>query len=419
MSASRSSLGASSSVADFWNSTTLAGASTELAEMLGEADFSDGDLYDLAVDSFDQMAMEQRRLNLRDKVSELTEPSQARLPTMPMWICNPHTARIIQAAALCSKAVYRKKTPNTPKIPGFVLEARSWIQPTMDGSGKAAALLVMQPTESRGKTTLFFSVRGSACRADWLRNLDQGLVPCPDLVNLPDSVPEVHRGFVGCARTLVPHAARELETAFRETELQGRDIEIVFTGHSAGGAVAALLFCKFLTHGCLDTHRTKPTLSCITFGAPPMLDRTIDLSLSRAFSTSTTFQPGVTLAIVNDGDPVARLDRAYAALLLAVWHRVGGGGSCAGELRGRGLPPLSLRGMGERVVLFDAEQDFDGGQDDEAESERLMASRLDHLGLERRAWANVWAHKMDQYVEWTALVGDGRYNKAEGSIEAF
>ncbi|KXH35378.1 hypothetical protein CSIM01_08953 [Colletotrichum simmondsii] len=335
-------------------------------------------------------------------------------------------ARIIQIAALCSKAVYRKDPGQVvPQLRDYAIKDRHWIEPTMNGSGKAAALFEILPTDpSSQRRALVVAVRGSASSIDWLVNLNSDLAECPDLVKLPESrlkpMPKVHRGFADCARTIAPGLVNQIKAALDEDQMQDQEIEIVFTGHSAGGAVACLLFCYLLTSKVLDLPSKKPTLSCVTFGCPPLFNTDIDARLTKLYGGSN-FLPGNMLAFPNDGDPVPRMDAAYATELARIWYLVGGG-KCppATEFENFKPPKLRLNGLGQLVVLFEKEQEGDEDDDDDRdgdeeeeedeEEEIIMACRLSHGDLEHQAWANVAAHRMNKNVKWITRIGDGSFN---------
>ncbi|KAK1995152.1 alpha/beta-hydrolase [Colletotrichum falcatum] len=383
--------------------------------------------------------MRQRTTNLRNMVSQLHK-KPARIPGTK-WRglqsdSNERTAHLVQAAALCSRAVYRDNLPHIiPELPGYTVKERHWIEPIEDGSGKAAALFEIAPANPSAQRTIIIAVRGMGL-VDWL--VDNDLATCPDLLNFHEpngaSVPKVHRGFAQCAKSLVPALLHHIKAALYECQLQGRAVEIVFTGHSSGGAIASLLFCHFLTRHVLgydtndlettrvekghkaykwhhaDARPSKPTLSCIGFGCPPMLDADISLGLIDLFPTSS-FLLGTFLSFVNDGDPIPRMDTAYAAALAGIWHRVGGS-RCAteDELPEFKPPPLSLNGLGHLVVLFVKDQEFKENHEEVDKYEKLMACHLDSRNLGLQAWANVSAHSVNQYVEWATLIGNGSFN---------
>jgi hypothetical protein len=110
-----------------------------------------------------------------------------------------------------------------------------------------------------------------------------------------------------------PVAAR-LRHLLQENRGRAR-YSLLITGHSAGGAVAALLYSHMLS----SSQTTKTELSvlsgsfkrihCITFGAPPVSL----LPLSKPDTPS--LRKSLFMSFVNEGDPVTRADKAYFASL--------------------------------------------------------------------------------------------------------
>ncbi|KAK1719590.1 hypothetical protein BDP67DRAFT_485734 [Colletotrichum lupini] len=251
MSVARHSLGASASGAGSMNSTTLAGASAAVATMLNEIeDFSDSDLF---------VWLGLVRESQNKKGPRIRETTCGRVnkvciyPEAAPQFLREDAARIIQIAALCSKAVYKKDPGHVvPQLLDYAVKDRHWIEPTRDGSGKAAALFEILPTDpSSQRKALVVAVRGSASSVDWLVNLNSDLAECSDLVKLPESrlkpTLKVHRGFAQCARTVAPGLVNQIKAALNEAQTEDQEIGVVFTGHPAGGAVACLLFCCLLT----------------------------------------------------------------------------------------------------------------------------------------------------------------------------
>ncbi|KXH51296.1 hypothetical protein CNYM01_05230 [Colletotrichum nymphaeae SA-01] len=434
MSVTRHALGASASGAESLGSTTLSGASIAVATMLSNlSELSDKALLGkfvllrvikvasplhttilmliqsasttLAIgrESLDQKAMRQRMSNLRYVVSDRFK-DKVKMPSKK-WERKQHTAFLVQVAALCSRAVYRKDPAQVvPELSGYVIKDRHWVEPTWDGSGKAAALFEIAPdTPDFHQKILVIAVRGSASTVDWLVNLNSELTESPGLVKLPDSirkpVPKVHRGFAQCATALAPGLLHQIKAALEDDDMQGQTVEIVFTGHSAGGAVACLLFCHFLTcHGHVSGSN-KPTLSCITFGCPPFINADIDSRLTDLFPGSG-FLRGSMLTFVNDGDPIPRMDSAYATELARIWNLVGGSTcppmSAIPEFK---PPKLRLSSLGEVVWLSEKDQEIRRkGNEEENEGLKVAACYLNRNDLEKHAWANVMAHDMNLYV---------------------
>ncbi len=94
---------------------------------------------------------------------------------------------------------------------------------------------------------------------------------------------------------------------------------LLITGHSAGGAVAALLY----SHMLATSPETQSELNiltgcfkrihCVTFGAPPVSLLPLERPERRELRNS------LFLSFVNEGDPVARADKAYVKSLLELY----------------------------------------------------------------------------------------------------
>lgn len=91
---------------------------------------------------------------------------------------------------------------------------------------------------------------------------------------------------------------------------------LLITGHSAGGAVAALLYSHM--HSSSKAARSELSvlagsfkrIHCVTFGSPPVS------LLPLAKPDTSRLRKSVFLAFVNEGDPVARADKAYIRSLI-------------------------------------------------------------------------------------------------------
>jgi hypothetical protein len=88
--------------------------------------------------------------------------------------------------------------------------------------------------------------------------------------------------------------------------------EILFTRHSAGGGVAALI-CAHTRNRCLEIVQSFQNIHCITFAAPPVLDPL------RAIFTDHNSPGIITLNIVNNGDIVPRAEKNYISSLLKLY----------------------------------------------------------------------------------------------------
>lgn len=101
---------------------------------------------------------------------------------------------------------------------------------------------------------------------------------------------------------------------------------LLMTGHSAGGAVANLLYSHMLSEivkselniltGCFKR------IHCVTFGTPP-------ISLLPLTKPSILrYKKSLFLSFINEGDPVPRADKAYVRSLLHLYASPAPGSGC-------------------------------------------------------------------------------------------
>ena len=102
---------------------------------------------------------------------------------------------------------------------------------------------------------------------------------------------------------------------------------LLITGHSAGGAVATLLYAHMLAEKAKSelntlTNRFK-RIHCVTFGTPP-------ISLLPLTKPPTLrHKKSLFLSFINEGDPVPRADKAYVRSLLDLYASPAPGTTCA------------------------------------------------------------------------------------------
>ncbi|KND89357.1 hypothetical protein TOPH_05964 [Tolypocladium ophioglossoides CBS 100239] len=161
--------------------------------------------------------------------------------------------------------------------------------------------------------TIVFAIRGTASFMDWAVNLRSE--PAPPIRFLDDEGNACHAGFLSVARSMVRPVARRLRQMLREDP--GRAAySLLITGHSAGGAVAALLYMHMLAvspaaeselnalTGCFKR------VHCVTFGTPPVS------LLPLTKPDRPELRKSLFLSFVNEGDPLVRADKAYVKSLL-------------------------------------------------------------------------------------------------------
>lgn len=107
---------------------------------------------------------------------------------------------------------------------------------------------------------------------------------------------------------------------------------LLITGHSAGGAVASLLYCHmFSSSPAADSELNALTgcfkrIHCVSFGAPPVS------LLPLAKPSIPLLKKSIFMSFVNEGDPVARADKSYVRSLLDLYSSPAPGRSCLSTL---------------------------------------------------------------------------------------
>ncbi|KAM0249760.1 hypothetical protein ACHAP5_002629 [Fusarium lateritium] len=121
---------------------------------------------------------------------------------------------------------------------------------------------------------------------------------------------KAHSGFLNSALALDSTVARMINTYPPKFDVgSGQKPHVVFTGHSAGGAVAQLLYLHHTSHPDLSK---SARFSCVTFGAPPCLSSPVDLSLYRPSEET------LCVNIINEFDVVTRADKPYILSLIDI-----------------------------------------------------------------------------------------------------
>lgn len=187
--------------------------------------------------------------------------------------------------------------------------------------------------------TIVFAIRGTATFMDWAVNLNmEPTSPAGFLVRFsrhlypptfhdtnsaqddPDNL--CHAGFLSVARKMVNPVARRLRQLLEEDP--GRaSYSLLITGHSAGGAVAALLY----SHMLATSRRAESDLNlvascfkrihCVTFGSPPI--SLFPLTKPDDYHRRPQLRKSLFFSFVNEGDPVTRADKAYVRSLLELF----------------------------------------------------------------------------------------------------
>lgn len=113
------------------------------------------------------------------------------------------------------------------------------------------------------RNVLFIAIRGTETFYDWMTDFQIAKISCQSINNL-----KYHKGFYNATVDCIPTLVEKLET------LRGKFDLIYITGHSLGGAIAAILHSLMQPDKQLEKNKynrmLKPYLStsCYTFGMP-------------------------------------------------------------------------------------------------------------------------------------------------------
>lgn len=121
------------------------------------------------------------------------------------------------------------------------------IKPSLDGTIKSTVMTIVEPSGSSVQPAtryplLVVAIRGSGSVVDHMVNLNisprstEGFIS-PEL--------DAHAGFLAGAMALESEITRTIEQAFHASGIK----EVLFAGHSAGAAVASILFMHYRVHG--------------------------------------------------------------------------------------------------------------------------------------------------------------------------
>lgn len=115
---------------------------------------------------------------------------------------------------------------------------------------------------------------------------------------------------------------------------------LLITGHSAGGAVAALLYSHIVSMSREVNSELKDVagffkrVHCVTFGAPPVS------ILPLLKPDDPKLKGSLFFSFVNEGDPITRADKPYVRSLLELYSTPAPGQSCLTSLTHPKLQPF-------------------------------------------------------------------------------
>lgn len=224
------------------------------------------------------------------------------LPPLKLYFA---TWPLICLASTYSRRAYEK--PSSKERQNFV--SGNWRR------GTKTVVLKSIPLDE--KNTIVLAIRGTQNFQDWAVNIRTEPTAPTDF--LDDEGNLCHAGFLSVARKMIKPVAAQLRDLLQENPRRAT-CSLVLTGHSAGGAVAALLYCHMLsqtvTSELTELQDLFKRVHCITFGAPP-----ISLLPLQKPTGKTRYDKNLFYGFVNEGDPVARADKTYVRSLLELYAR--------------------------------------------------------------------------------------------------
>ncbi|EWG44873.1 hypothetical protein FVEG_15738 [Fusarium verticillioides 7600] len=217
------------------------------------------------------------------------------------WTGDRDLLELLLAACRCACSVYK------PDVhPGRDLVPVISRAPSITGTVKATSIWKSEDTN-----TLFVSIRGTSCKTDHLVNFNRNQKDSASVFAFPGVKEQIyaHGGFLACAATLLPWLTEEI---IRQVTADRSLKDVVLTGHSAGGAVAAMVFLHFVCHCPNELSNAK--FSLVTFGAPPVTSTNIT-ELAQGLPQSRHIY-----AVVNEHDLVPRVDQSYITSIISLYR---------------------------------------------------------------------------------------------------
>ncbi|KAL5341130.1 Alpha/Beta hydrolase protein [Aspergillus crustosus] len=317
-------------------------------------------------------------------------------PSVEPCSVNDSDLALIKLAAWSAKAVYASDTTQMVRVTR--VEDVSEYKPTehsedidaslRDGTVKATRVQLFSSQDEQAPRLLVVAIRGSTSkRRDWTINFDdigQG-TDGDGFINHEDLKYKIHGGFLECAKGMVDKVSQAIASVLSKSGEAKNGTRLLLTGHSAGGAVASLLYAHLVSRNSsslADLHLRFTSINCITFGSPPVSSPALD-----SHGDISTF-----LSIINEGDPVPRMDKDYIESLLIVYLSPMPAVGTTWD-----LPNMLLEPAGTVLYLKDGVEGLSTVKNDAEQKEVKKV-------LKTTIFGNPRAHKMDLYLWKLGLV---------------
>ncbi|KAK8238644.1 Alpha/Beta hydrolase protein [Phyllosticta capitalensis] len=250
--------------------------------------------------------------NKHNRFSKVWHYANSRLPPhLPPFKVFVETFPLLCLAAQYSEKVYHKPVG---------AERETQVEPDWKRGTKA---MVIKSVPLDDMNTVVFAIRGSAGFMDWAVNFRPAPASPAGFLDDPGNL--VHSGFLYTAKNMVKPVAKRLRQIMAENPRRA-SCSLLITGHSAGGAVAALLYAHMLSATVRSEltalHDCFKRVHCVTFGAPPI--SLIPLQKPAPPPSSSTDEKqhrsrhhkSLFYSFVNEGDLVSRADKDVIKNLL-------------------------------------------------------------------------------------------------------
>ncbi|KAF9691730.1 hypothetical protein EKO04_010319 [Ascochyta lentis] len=231
--------------------------------------------------------------------------SNSRLPPhLPPFKVYMPTYPLLCLAATYSERAYVAPVPKSKEVENHV--------PANWRSGTKAMVLKSIPVDDMN--TVVFAIRGSQTFMDWAVNYNSAPTSPEGFLDDPSNF--CHAGFLYVARKMIKPVANRLRVLIEENPARS-NCSLLITGHSAGGAVAALLYAHMMSKS-VDSELSYLTdffkrVHCVTFGAPPISRWPLKKSEDPRHKKSLFY------SFINEGDPVPRADKSFFKSLIKLY----------------------------------------------------------------------------------------------------
>ncbi|CAF3648347.1 unnamed protein product [Fusarium graminearum] len=231
----------------------------------------------------------------------------------PDWHPSQAEVQLISAAWKCARGTYNLggTIANTSYC---TFRREETLRGSYDGTVKVITSTVIEKTpedvgESDLLPVLVLAIRGSASKMDHIVNANSRPRSTRGFIQRAEDL-GAHSGFLNSVQALDSIIIARINDCIQNFDrANGQKPHILFTGHSAGGAVSQILYLQYISNQAFNE---SAKFSCVTFGAPPCVTTSVDLSF---------YQPGgktICLNIFNEFDFVTRADKPYILSLVEV-----------------------------------------------------------------------------------------------------